>query len=211
MDEKKIIRIDTYDDKRFNRESLNQHGCYIVDNKFTYEIKIISKDSAIIKGNEKHFKEVIDEFRYYAYHITKFFDEDDNLIIEFPRVKLFKVKLDEIQPLQFFVDKDKLKAVETFVNSKEDVIVPLSKWEDRYVSHDGHTRLYLAYKKGFEHVYGYLNEPFDGYQFFVNETIKRGIKKASDMLLLEHKDYDEKWIKFCDEFYKFYDENTKNM
>ncbi len=68
----KIRRIDTYDDECFDREVLNEHGCYIVQNKYPVEIKIISSYEAIIKGNKEFFDDVIEEFRFYSKHITNF-------------------------------------------------------------------------------------------------------------------------------------------
>ena len=196
-----ITRINTYDDHRFSQEALNQHGCYLADGDAPIEIKIISQSEAIIKGDKTYFNEVIDEFRFNSEHITKFYDESGELVKHFKGVELFKLDIDKIQPIQFFVDRNKLEAVKSFVRSEEDVIIPVAKHDGTYVSLDGHTRLYLAYILGFKHVYAYFSEDFDGFDYFFDEARKRNIYSAKDLILLEHEDYIEKWDKFCDEYY----------
>lgn len=196
-----ITRINTYDDHRFSQEALNQHGCYIVNGDAPIEIKIISQSEAIIIGDEAYFDVVIDEFRFNAEHITKFYDESGKIVKKFKDVELFKLDLDKIQPIQFFVDRDKLEAVKSFVHTEEDVIIPIAKHDDIYVSLDGHTRLYLAYTLGFKHVYAYHSQDFDDFDYFFDEARKRHIYTAKDLILLDHEEYREKWDKFCDDYY----------
>lgn len=198
MNEINIQRIDTYEDERFDQEALNQHGCFVVNGKFLYQIKIISKDSALISGDEKYYNEVINDFRFFAEHIINFYSMDGKLIKKFDPPKIFALKLDIIQPTQFYIDRKKLDAVKTFVKNKEDIIIPVAKYEDQYISLDGHTRLYLAYKLGFSYVYAFITKSFDGTDYFVKESKKRRIKAIKDMILLSHEDYRQKWDKFCD-------------
>lgn len=197
----RIDRINTYDDNRFSQEALYQHGCYIVDGDAPVEIKIISQTEALIKGEEAYFDEVIEEFRFNAEHITNFYDESGKLIKKFKDVEVFKLDLDKIQPIQFFIDSDKLEAVKSFVNREEDVIIPVTIREDTYASLDGHTRLYLAYSLGFKYVYAYLSETFCVFDYFFYEARKRNIFTAKDLTFLTHDDYTVKWDKFCDEYY----------
>ncbi len=196
-----ITRINTYDDHRFSQEALNQHGCYLADGDTPIEIKIISQSEAIIIGDEAYFDEVIDEFRFNSEHITKFYDKSGKIVKQFKDVELFKLDIDKIQPIQFFVDRDKLEAVKSFVNGEEDVIIPVAMHDGTYASLDGHTRLYLAYILGFKQVYAYFSEDFDGFDYFFDEARKRNIYAAKDLILLEHEEYVEKWDKFCDEYY----------
>lgn len=196
-----IIRINNYEDHRFSQESLNQHGCYIVNDNVPIEIKIISQTEAIIIGDKTYFDEAIDEFRFNAEHITKFYDESGKLVKKFKDVELFKLDIGKIQPIQFFVDRDKLEAVKSFVMREEDVIIPVVMHDGTYASLDGHTRLYLAYILGFKHVYAYNSETSDGFEYFFDEARKRNIYAAKDLILLENEEYREKWDKFCDEYY----------
>lgn len=202
MNEINILRIDTYEDERFDQEALNQHGCFVVNGNFFYQIKIISKDSALISGDEKYYNEVINDFRFFAEHIINFYSMDGKLIKKFDPPKIFTLKLDIIQPTQFYIDRKKLDAVKTFVKNKEDIIIPVAKYEDQYISLDGHTRLYLAYRLGFSYVYAFITKSFDGTDYFVKESKKRRVKAIKDMILLSHEDYRQKWDKFCDEYFE---------
>ena len=49
-----ITRIDSYYDNRFSQNVLNQHGAYVIEDE-PYEIEIISKDSAVIRGKSHHY------------------------------------------------------------------------------------------------------------------------------------------------------------
>jgi len=60
---------------------------------------------------------------------------------------------------------------------------------------DGHTRLYYAVSKG------YLTEPGDYLEGFVEEARKRKIYSPYDIELISHEEYKIKWHKFCDDFF----------
>ena len=93
-----IKRIDSYTDCRFSQVALRQHGCFLV-NDVPYEVEIVCRNNAIVKGaNSSIFSKVIDEFRFYAPHISRFYDEDGNIIKEFERKNIFKIDLTQIQP-----------------------------------------------------------------------------------------------------------------
>lgn len=70
-----IKRISTYNDSRFSQNVLNQHGCFLADG-IPYEIEIISEREAIVKGEKSDvFLPLIDEYRFFTPHITRFYDE----------------------------------------------------------------------------------------------------------------------------------------
>ena len=70
-----ITRIDSYYDNRFSQNVLNQHGAYVIEDE-PYEIEIISKDSAVIRGKEPSlYAELIEQFRFHAPHICRFLDD----------------------------------------------------------------------------------------------------------------------------------------
>ncbi len=59
-----IQRINTYDDPRFLRKVLYQHGYFLVDGK-PYEVEITSDNSAVAQGEDGAvFPKLIDEFRF---------------------------------------------------------------------------------------------------------------------------------------------------
>lgn len=202
MDKIDIQRIDSYKDSRFDQEALDQHGCFIVNGKYPYQIKIISKDSALVEGDGKYIKEVIDEFRFFSEHIIKFYGKDGRLIESFEPLSIFRVALDKIQPSQFYVDEEKLNAITSFVKTPEDIIIPIAKLDNIFISLDGHTRLKLGSMLGFESIYAYISEDFEGIDYFVKECQKRGVFSPKDMEILTHVDFDNKWNKFCDDYFK---------
>ena len=195
-----LKRINSYIDERFSKGSLLQHGCFLVDNN-PYEVEIISDYEAVIRGEDKAlYSEIIEEFRFYTPHITRFFDVTGQLVKEYPQVQLMKLYLEQIQPSQFFVDKDKIAAVSTFIQDSKDIIVQVLPYEGRYISLDGHTRLYYAVTKGWHCVRAVIVPSDDWVYSFVTEAKKRGIYTPKDMTLVSHIEYEEKWNRFCDEF-----------
>ena len=197
-----IRRVDSYDDDRFSTQVLYQHGAFVVNNSLLYEVEIISENEATIRGDKQFYREVIDEFRFFSEHITKFYDEERNIVLELKDIPTIDVSIERIQPSQFYVDSIKKKAVENFINMEGDVIIPLVEYGDRYISMDGHTRLSVAIDKGFKSVKGIVVQGDAWLYKFVEEAVKRNIKTPYDLEVLSHEDYDIKWNRFCDEFFK---------
>lgn len=198
----KIQRVNSYEDDRFEKDILNQHGAFIVDEKYKCSFKIINKDSAIVLfDKEVDVFQLIDEFRFYSEHIINFYGEDMELIKAFPPINIFHITIKDIQPSQFFVDMDKVKAIGSFIKSEEDIIISLAKIKDSFISLDGHTRLYYAVSKGYSKVKGYLTEPGDYLEGFVEEARKRKVYSPYDLELISHEEYEIKWHKFCDNFF----------
>lgn len=197
----KIERINTYQDKRFSEKVLQQHGAFLVGDK-PYEVEIISATEAVVYGDKIHQKRIIEEFRFFAEHISKFYNEQGECIAEYDPIELFEVQLSSIQPSQFFVDHEKKTAVENFIQSPEDIIIPLIEKDGRYVSLDGHTRLYVAVARGYHVVKGFLTESDEWIHSFVGEAKKRGVCSPYDIKELSHEEYEIKWNKFCDDFFE---------
>lgn len=123
------------------------------------------------------------------------------IVKEYPQVQLLTLRLDQIQPSQFFVDEDKIAAISSFIHKPQDIIIQVLPNEDRFISLDGHTRLYYAVMKGWECVRAVV-EPSDDWAYkFVSEAQKRGIYAPNDMTLVSHAEYEEKWNRFCDDFF----------
>lgn len=197
-----IKRINAYDDSRFQQQVLNQHGAFLVNDKHPFEVEIVGSDSAIIRGEkEEYYLDVIEEFRFFAEHITRFYDRDGHNIIDFTPVKPFKVEIKRIRPSQFWVSKEKKTAVKSFVTSERDIVIPLVEFEDGYIALDGHTRLSVAIDLGYEFVYGFLTESSEYVFDFANEAALRGIHAISCICELEHKEYIQKWLGFCEAYW----------
>lgn len=196
-----IQRINSYEDPRFSSTILRQHGAFLVDG-MPYEVEIIGKDSAQVRGESTElYTQVIAEFRFYAGHICRFYNADGQLVIEFPPENLFSVKLEDIQPSQFYVDEDKLAAVRTFIKKAEDIVIPVMRDGGRYISEDGHTRLAAAAIMGIDKVLAFT-APVDDWIFgFVIEAQKRGVYTPYDLCIIPHAEYEVKWNQFCDEYF----------
>lgn len=196
-----IKRIDTYDDARFSKSVLLQHGCFLVD-EVPYEVEIISESEAVIRGAEQTlFPMVIDEFRFYTPHIVIFYDNDRNVIKDFPNIELLKISLDQIQPSQFYVDRDKIAAISNYIHEADDIVIQVMSHQNGFISLDGHTRLYYAAMKGWRYVRAVEETSDDWVYRFVAEAQKRNIYTPKDMMLISHEEYEEKWNRFCDEIF----------
>lgn len=196
-----IKRINTYEDSRFSQRVLRQHGCFLVDDA-PCEVEIVSDHEAVIRGADLAcYGAVMEEFRFYAPHITRFYDAGHRLVGEFPAQQVLTIPLEQIQPSQFYVNTEKIKAVSSFIQKPEDIIIQVLPSNGRYLSLDGHTRLYLAVMKGWTRVRA-VCQPSDAWIYrFVEEAKKRGIFTPKDMVPLGPEAYEEKWNGFCDAFF----------
>ena len=196
-----ITRINSYKDDRFSQKVLLQHGCFLAE-EIPYEVEIISDFEAIVRGESREvYPEVIEKFRFYTPHITRFCDGQGKLITEYPKLQPFPVSLDQIQPSQFYVDEEKQEAVSSFIQGPNDIIIQVLPFEGRYISLDGHTRLYLAVMKGWNYVRAVEDTSDDYIYGFAEEAKRRNIHAPKDMKLISHSAYEEKWNRFCDAFF----------
>lgn len=200
-----IERINQYCDRRFSEDVLLQHGAFVVDGKYPCSFKITGDNTAVVEYHDYNaVLPIIEEFRFYTEHITVFYDTKGNLIAEFPPVVIKRLSLDEIQPSQFYVDEDKLKAISAFIHSENDIIIPVlfDGSVGRHISLDGHTRMFYAYLQGWKTVNVFEGSGVGDYIFwFAKEAIKRGITKPSEIKRLSHKEYEVRWNKFCNDFF----------
>ncbi len=196
-----IRRIDGYDDPRFTPRILAQHGAFLVDGE-PYQIEITGADSAVIHGlPDGRLPGLLEEFRFYAEHITRFYDADGMPLAQYPRIVTFQSAISEIQPSLFAVDAEKLAAVRYFIRGPEDIVIPLIRHEGRYVSLDGHTRLAAAVQAGFSSVMGFLTQAEDGVLDFAAAARERGVLTPFDLPILPHDAYCVVWDRFCDAFF----------
>ena len=144
---------------------------------------------------------VIGEFRFYAPHITQFYDKDGKVVMEYPRLSLLTLCLEQIQPSQFYVDEDKMNAISSFIHKPQDIIIQVLPNEERFISLDGHTRLYYAFLKGWDCVRAVVETSDDWVYKMVDEAQKRGIYTPKEMTLVSHDEYEIKWNRFCDDFF----------
>lgn len=196
-----IERINSYHDPRFSQRVLNQHGCFLAEGE-PYEVEIISDTEAMIRGeNPELFPEIIEVFRFYTPHISVYYDENRRVVKHYPAESPLSIPISAIQPSQFYVDADKIQAVSSFIHRWEDIVIQVIPWDDDYISADGHTRLYYAVMQGWTHVRAVVTRSDPWLLAFAEEAIRREIQTPSDLKLVDHQEYEEKWNKFCDNFF----------
>jgi len=203
----KIERINTYNDERFSKIALLQHGCFVVNDSETYEFEITSISSAIVRySNSGLFLEsVAEEFRFYAGFIYKFYDDLGSLVFETKMPDLIDIEIEAIQPSQFFVSQEKLDAIKSCLRSIDDIVIPVFFNSGKLVSVDGHTRMLFAYLDGTKILKGMLVD-YDAITMkFADEAIKRDIHNVRDLKILSPEKYNEEWNGFCDYFLKHLD------
>jgi len=196
-----IRRIDGYDDPRFGVEVLCQHGAFLADGE-PCEVRILSRDTAQIRCPEAAIDALIAEFRFYAGHIARFVDEKGRVLRAYSQVELYAVDIADVQPSQFFVSREKAEAVASFVHSWEDVIIPVVRHGGRYVSCDGHTRLWAAWQQGIRRVWAFdCTDADDVLLDFARMAGERGVHSPADLKPLSAEEYERQWNGFCDVYF----------
>ena len=109
--------------------------------------------------------------------------------------------LDQVQPSQFLVDVDKIAAISAFIQKPQDIIIQVLPHENRFISLDGHTRLYYAVMNGWECIRAVVEASDNWVYKFVTEAQNRGVYTPKDMALVSHAEYEEQWLRFCDDLF----------
>ena len=199
-----IQRIDSYTDPRFPQEVLYQHGAFLVDGA-PWSFRVISDHEAEVAGeglNRETLAEAAEDFRFYAQHITTFYDEAGACLLDLPPVERREVPIDSLQPSQFSVDREKCAAVGHFIRSAADVVIPVTTLEDGSLCvMDGHTRLYEAWRRGISTAMVFDVPGWKELTAFVTEARRRGIYHVRDMALYSPREQKEKWHDWCDAFF----------
>lgn len=199
-----IERINDYKDERFPKEILLQHGAFIIDQTKRCLFNILDQCSAEVQYDDGiEILPVIDEFLQYAEHITVFYDTLGHKIAEFPSIPIKSCSLESIQPSQFFVDADKIDAISTFIRSPDDIIIPVTYDESsgKYISLDGHSRMYYAVIQGWKTLRIFESNPGSYIAGFVKEAQRRGVFTPKQLIKLSHQEYIQQWYQFCDDYF----------
>ena len=199
-----IQRVNTYNDPRFPQEVLYQHGAFLADGR-PWAFRVISDHEAVVRAedlNESALAEVAEDFRFYAEHITTFYDEAGTCLLRLPPVERREVEIDSLQPSQFSVDREKCAAVGHFIHSPADIVVPVTTLADGSVCvMDGHTRLYEAWRRGIRTAMVFDVPGWKELSNFVFEARNRGIYHIRDMALYSPQEQKEKWHDWCDAYF----------
>ena len=199
-----IQRIDGYTDPRFPPEVLYQHGAFLVDGA-PWSFRVISDHEAEVTGEgltRESLAEAAEDFRFYAEHITTFYDEAGNRLLDLPPVTRREAAIDSLQPSQFSVDREKCAAVGHFIHTAADIVVPVTRLADGALCvMDGHTRLYEAWRRGITTAMVFEVSGWDTLGDFVAEARNRGIYHIRDMALYSPEEQKEKWHDWCDAYF----------
>lgn len=202
-----IERIDGYTDPRFSPEVLRQHGAFLADGQ-PWSFRIVSDREAVVSvpdGNLAGLEEAAACFRFYAEHITAFYDEAGQCLLRLPEVARREVEIAALQPTQFSVDRDKCAAVSRFIRSAGDLVVPVTVLDGALCTLDGHTRLYTAWQMGIRTAIAFDSplEPEQKALFagIVQEARRRGVFRVEDMALYSHEEQEEKWNGWCRDYF----------
>ena len=199
-----IQRINTYNDPRFLQEVLYQHGAFLADGR-PWAFRVISGHEAVISAealDPAAAAEVVEEFRFYAEHITTFYDEAGTCLLRLPPVERREVEIDSLQPSQFSVDREKCAAVGNFIHTAADVVIPVTALEDGALCVlDGHTRLYEAWRRGLRTAMIFEVPGWAEAANFVAEARKRGIFHIRDMALYSPQEQKKHWHDWCDAYF----------
>ena len=117
-----------------------------------------------------------------------------------------KLKLKDLQPSQFYISAEKLKAVEEWF-TPDDLTgfepIPVKLLDGRPVMTDGHTRAAAAIRAGLDAVPLVRDEDeldWDMYRACVKACQGQHILSPADLVerIIAEAEYEEKWNKWCD-------------
>lgn len=199
-----IQRIDGYTDPRFLQEVLYQHGAFLVDGA-PWSFRVVSDHEAVVSGEgltRETLAEAAEDFRFYAEHITTFYDESGTCLLRLSPVERREAAIDSLQPSQFSVDREKCDAVGHFIHTAADIVVPVTRLEDGSLCvMDGHTQLYEAWRRGITTAMIFEVSGWDTLGDFVAEARNRGVYHIRDMALYSPEEQKEKWHDWCDAYF----------
>lgn len=120
----------------------------------------------------------------------------------------FKLRIEEIQPSQLYINKEKLKAVLEALEDDNSRLepIPIKELDGELVSTDGHTRLLAWIMKGHEEVeceWEDLEMSWEAYRICVKWCKDEGIVNAIHLQdrIIENEEYQKLWLDRCHELH----------
>ncbi|MCL2415285.1 MAG: hypothetical protein FWD01_00570 [Defluviitaleaceae bacterium] len=180
----------------------NCPACFFTENrKHKYLFEISGQEAILHTKTDKYLQQAIDEFIFYSGFIVLIKDAKDGILLE-REVATQLHKIAKIQPSQFYISEQKLKDCKKWIKSPQDIFVPITISEDgKTIALDGHTRIRAALDLGYDSIFVYEEETGKYIFDFADETMRRGINCVADMEIISAEEYQEKWHKFCDDFF----------
>ena len=117
-------------------------------------------------------------------------------------IKLFRMKLDRIQPSQLYISSAKLSQVMKTFDPRSIEPIPVKKLGRYVIFVDGHTRAFAAFQNGLSEVTVYWEDEeldWDAYRICVEWCEKEGIHTIADLQnrIISQQDYDVLWLERC--------------
>jgi hypothetical protein len=121
----------------------------------------------------------------------------------------FTLRIEDIQPSQLYINKEKLKAVMNTLDDNPQQLepIPIKELDGELVSIDGHTRLLAWLMKGHEEVeceWEDLEMSWEAYRICVNWCKDEGILNAYSLKnrIVGNEEYQKLWLDRCHEMQK---------
>ena len=118
-------------------------------------------------------------------------------------MKIFQVKLNDLQPSQLYINTDKLEAIERkTIEGCDFDPVPLKWIEARIVLTDGHTRALAAFRQGHSSISACWDDEeleLEAYQVCVDWCLDVGVCTIADLdsRVVSPDQYEMLWIRRC--------------
>ena len=128
------------------------------------------------------------------------------------------MEINYIQPSQLYINVNKIEEIKQNydkINPENFEAVPIKKLDRNIIYTDGHTRAYLLWQYGYNHVKViWEDEDLDwkAYQICVDWCKGEGITKISDLKnrVIDNESYQIKWIKRCQDMFLDLEKNRTN-
>jgi len=119
--------------------------------------------------------------------------------------KIFLLELDKIQPSKLYLNKNKLKSLQTKFKSndlKSYKPIPIKEINQKYIDTEGHYRVFILWQRGEKQVrveWEYEDLDWTLYEICVKWCEEEGIFNISDLKdrIVDNEEYDELWLNRC--------------
>lgn len=119
--------------------------------------------------------------------------------------KIFLLELDKIQPSQLYLNKNKLKSLQTKFKSndlKSYKPIPIKEINQKYIDTEGHYRVFILWQRGEKQVrveWEYEDLDWTLYEICVKWCEEEGIFNIFDLKerIVDNEEYDELWLNRC--------------
>jgi hypothetical protein len=117
----------------------------------------------------------------------------------------FRMRLDEIQPSQLYINREKLETVMGMIERGQSSSlgpIPNKELDGEIIATDGHTRAFALHLKGAEEVdveWEDLEWDWDAYRVCVAWCKEEGIRSMADLAdrIIDSADYQVLWLERC--------------